>query len=168
MTLLRTFWNSLINLTRAYEIAPKASFIRAYAGTFYEPKQRVQLVTETHGRPARETHFRLNVVDLFFFFFFFLFIFPLVNPRHNRMPVKIYRSCKKTRKGKKCFSTPWPCFSPFTLVSSQGTSGRVYRTTRRIMNHTRYYITCSGGFAVDNFESIQSEGQPIRSTFLSF
>ena len=160
MTLLQTFRNSLINLTSAYEIAPKASFIRACETFSVVQTTGTSCDRNAHDCSDEETYFRLRTIAVsMVFFFFFLFLFPFFLPSFTvksgsaaGCSIKIYRPGEKTRererererKRKKMLSTALTLLFPFTLVSSRGTAEQVYRTTRRIMNHNAGIVFRSG------------------------
>lgn len=159
MTLLQTFRNSLINLTSAYEIAPKASFIRACETFSVVQTTGTSCDRNAHDCSDEETYFRLrtiavSMVSFSSFFFFFLFSFPPLRSNPVAQPdapsrfivlVKRHeREREREGKRKKMLSTALTLLFPFTLVSSRGTAEQVYRTTRRIMNHNAGIVFRSG------------------------
>ena len=177
MTLLQTFRNSLINLTSAYEIAPKASFIRACETFSVVQTTGTSCDRNAHDCSDEETYFRLRTIAVsMVFFFFFLFLFPFFLPSFTvksgsaaGCSIKIYRPGEKTRerererereeKKKNAFHRPDLAFPFYSRFLSRDRRAGLSNHAKNNESQRRYSV--SQWFTVDGFKSISSERREI-------
>lgn len=174
MTLLQTFRNSLINLTSAYEIAPKASFIRACETFSVVQTTGTSCDRNAHDCSDEETYFRLrtiavSMVSFSSFFFFFLFSFPPLRSNPVAQPdapsrfivlVKRHeREREREEKKKNAFHRPDLAFPFYSRFLSRDRRAGLSNHAKNNESQRRYSV--SQWFTVDGFKSISSERREI-------